>query len=229
MSQFLTELDGIEELKEVVVIGATNRPDLLDPALLRPGRLEKHLYISPPDESARKAILAVYLKDLEEFLDPDIQIDNLAKKTRFFVGADLEAMVREVKELIIDELTRNEDSSEGDKIPEGSIKITQQHFDTVLDTIKGSLDGADFERFEQKSWDLRYGKGKRDILYQAVNLVNRIEYLKGKCTISDKISRLADELRDLVYWQRKSFDTIQNRMDELRQALEVFTKKNPVL
>jgi transitional endoplasmic reticulum ATPase len=229
MSQFLTELDGIEELKEVFVIGATNRPDLLDPALLRPGRLEKHLYIPPPDEAARKAILTVYLEDLKGFLDPDIQIDNLVKKTRFFVGADLEALVREVKGLIIDELNRNEDSGKEDKIPESSIKITQQHFDTVLDTMKGSLDGADFERYEQKSWDLLYGKGKRDILYQAVNLVNQIDYLKGKFIIDDKISRSADELRDLVYWQRKSFDSIQNRTDELRQVLETFIKKNPAL
>ena len=68
LSQFLTELDGVEELKEVFVIGATNRPDLLDPALLRPGRLEKHLYISPPDEEARKAILATYLKGLDGIL-----------------------------------------------------------------------------------------------------------------------------------------------------------------
>ena len=220
MSQFLTELDGVEELKEVVVIGATNRPDLLDPALLRPGRLEKHLYISPPDEAARKAILTVYLKDLEGYLDPDIQIDKLAKKTRFFVGADLEAFVREVKALIIDELTRNEVSGEGDKPLENSIKITQQHFDTALEKIKGTLDGADFERYEQKSWDLLYAKGKRDILYKAVNLVNQIEYLKGKYTISDKISRHTDELRDLVYWQRKSFDTILKCTDELRQVLE---------
>jgi transitional endoplasmic reticulum ATPase len=227
MSQFLTELDGVEELKEVFVIGATNRPDLLDSALLRPGRLEKHLYIPPPDEAARKEILTVYFKGLEDFLDPEIQIDDLAKKTRFFVGADLEALVREVKALIVDELTTNEVSVDEDKILENSIKITQQHFDTVLDEIKGSLDGADFERYEQKSWDLLYGKSKRDILYQAVNLINQIEYLKGKYTISDEIIRRAEELRDLVYWQRKSFDTTQKCTDELRQVLEDFVKKNP--
>ena len=84
LSQFLTELDGVEELKEVFVIGATNRPDLLDPALLRP--LEKHLYIPPPDEAARRAILATYLRDLEDVLDPDIQIDELAAKTRSLSG-----------------------------------------------------------------------------------------------------------------------------------------------
>jgi transitional endoplasmic reticulum ATPase len=227
MSQFLTELDGIEELKEVFVIGATNRPDLLDPALLRPGRLEKHLYIPPPDESARSAILSVYLKDLEDFLDPEIQAGDLAKKTRFFVGADLEALVREVKAIVVDELTRDGAVGKADEISEGSLKITRRHFDTALERIKGSLDGADFERYEQKSWDLLYGKNKRDILYQAANLVNQIEYLKGKNAVSDKISRRADELRDLVYWERKSFDTLKDRSDELRQTLEAAMKRKP--
>ena len=220
LSQFLTELDGVEELKEVFVIGATNRPDLLDTALLRPGRLEKHLYIPPPDEAARKAILATYLRDLEGVLDPKVRIADLAAKTRFFVGADLEALVREVKALVIDELTQNVVSGEDDKTPEYTIKITRKHFDTALENIKGTLDGTDFERYEQKSWDLLYAKGKRDILYQAVNLVNQVEYLKGKHALGDEIVRQADELRDLVYWQRKSFETIQRRTGELRQALE---------
>ncbi len=227
MSQFLTEMDGIEELKEVFVIGATNRPDLLDHALLRPGRLEKHLYIPPPDESARKAILTVYLRDLEDFLDPDIQIDYLAKKTRFFVGADLEALVREVKALVIDGLIRNEVSDKEDKIPEGPITITKRHFDIILDTIKGSLDGADFERYEQKSWDLLYAKGKRDLLYQAVNLVNQAEYLKNKGELSPEIEKLSDNLKDLIYWQKKSFGPIQKKVAELRLALSVFLRKTP--
>ncbi len=227
LSQFLTELDGVEELKEVFVIGATNRPDLLDPALLRPGRLEKHLYISPPDEAARKAILATYLKDLEGLLDPEVHLDELAAKTRFFVGADLEALVREVKALVIDELTRDETTGECSTTPEYTIKITRRHFDTALEKVKGTLEGTDFERFEQKSWDLLYAKGKRDILYQAVNLVNQAEYLKGKYAVDGKIVKKADDLRDLVYWQRKSFDTIQKRTAELRQALEAFIRKNP--
>ncbi len=83
LSQFLTELDGVEELKEVFVVGATNRPDLLDPALLRPGRLEKHLYISPPDEEGRKAILATYLKGISDLLSPEVSIDELAANTGF--------------------------------------------------------------------------------------------------------------------------------------------------
>jgi transitional endoplasmic reticulum ATPase len=228
LSQFLTELDGVEELREVFVIGATNRPDLLDPAILRPGRLEKHLYIPPPDEVARKAILLTHLKNLKGLLDSDIDIDELVNRTRFFVGADLEALVREVKALIIDELTRSEVGSESGKALEYAINISRRHFDTALEKIKGTLDGTDFERYEQKSWDLLYTKGKRDLLYQAVNLVNQIEYLKEKHLINNKMAKHADELRDLVYWKRKSFDLIQKRTAELRQVLDDSIKKNQV-
>ncbi|MGB8819679.1 MAG: CDC48 family AAA ATPase, partial [Methanoregula sp.] len=227
LSQFLTELDGVEELKEVFVIGATNRPDLLDPALLRPGRLEKHLYIPPPDEAARKAILATYLRSLDGILDPGVDIDDLAAQTRFFVGADLEGLVREAKALVIDELTGDHGAGEDNETPDESIKITRRHFDAALEKVKGTLDGTDFERHEQKSWDLLYAKGKRDILYEAVNLVNQVEYLKGKHRLDARIVKQAEELRDLIYWQRKSFDVIRERTAELRKALEAFVRKNP--
>ena len=223
LSQFLTELDGIEELKEVFVIGATNRPDLLDAALLRPGRLEKHLYIAPPDEAARKAILATYLKGLEGILDPDVNTDELAAKTRFFVGADLEALVREAKAIVIDELT-GKGSTGGDKVPE-DIRLAAKHFEAALERVKGTLDGTDFERYEQKSWDLLYSKSKRELLYQAVGLLNEVEYLRAKHPLSQEIVQQADELRDLVFWQRRSFDAILERTKALRKALESFAGK----
>ena len=228
LSQFLTELDGIEELKEVFVIGATNRPDLLDTALLRPGRLEKHVYISPPDEAARKEILSVYCRGLEDILDPGVQLDDLAKRTRYFVGADLEALVREAKALVIDEITSNPAAEELTGTPQVGIKITSLHFDRALETVKGSLDSADFERYEQKSWDLLYSKGKREILYGAANLLNQVEYLKAKGMMDEGILKRAEELRDLVYWQRRSFATIGQSSAELRRDLRGFLKKNPV-
>ena len=70
LSQILTEMDGIEELKDVIVVAATNRPDMLDPAILRPGRLEKHIYVPAPDLKAREEILTLYLADIREILDP---------------------------------------------------------------------------------------------------------------------------------------------------------------
>ena len=79
---------------------------------------------------------------------------------------------------------------------------------------------------EQKSWDLLYAKGKREILYQAVNMVNQVEYLNGKNAVEVGIVQRAEELRNLIYWQRRSFDTIRDRTAELRQALEALVRKN---
>ena len=81
VSQILTELDGLEELKNVTVIAATNRPDMIDPALLRPGRLERHIYVPPPDEEGRKKIFEVYLRDAGALLTEDISIDDLVRQT----------------------------------------------------------------------------------------------------------------------------------------------------
>jgi transitional endoplasmic reticulum ATPase len=220
MSQFLTELDGIEELKDVFVIGATNRPDLLDPALLRPGRLEKHLFIPPPDEEARIAIIRLYLKDIEEVLDSDVEIIELAKKTPFFVGADLESLVREVKAIVIDELTRNEDR----KIE--TIKISKKHFDIVLEKMKGSLDSADFEKYEQKSWDLLYTQAKREVLFQAVNLLDQVDILKRREGVDSEIAQHYEELKDQIYWKKKSFEMIKKSTDDLRELLFHTVKKN---
>ncbi|MCK4849684.1 MAG: AAA family ATPase, partial [Candidatus Heimdallarchaeota archaeon] len=93
ISQLLTELAGIEPMRDVVIIAATNRPDMIDPALLRPGRFDRVVYIPPPDEESRKKILAIHTKSMP--LGDDVDIDRLAKETEFYVGADLEAICRE--------------------------------------------------------------------------------------------------------------------------------------
>jgi len=221
MSQFLTELDGIEELKDVFVIGATNRPDLLDPALLRPGRLEKHLFVPPPDEEARIAILGIYLKDIKENLDNDVNIIDLAEKTPFFVGADLESLVREVKAGVIDELIIN-NNQELD-----TIKISKKHFDSVLEKMKGSLDSEDFEKYEQKSWDLLFTQAKREILYNAVHLCGQIDILKKRQGADAEIIHRYEDLKDQVYWRKKSFEMIQKSTDELRELVFHQLKKTP--
>ncbi|WP_456468288.1 CDC48 family AAA ATPase, partial [Archaeoglobus sp.] len=79
VSQLLTELDGMEELKDVVVIAATNRPDMIDPALLRPGRIERHIYIPPPDKEARVEIFKIHLRGKP--LADDVNIEELAERT----------------------------------------------------------------------------------------------------------------------------------------------------
>ncbi|MCC5697206.1 AAA family ATPase, partial [Klebsiella pneumoniae] len=93
VAALLTELDGVEPLREVVVLGATNRPDLVDPALLRPGRFDRQIPVSAPDLRGRRAILGVHSKGKP--LAQDVDLDALAKRTVGFSGADLENVVNE--------------------------------------------------------------------------------------------------------------------------------------
>ncbi len=93
LNQLLAEIDGLEGLKDVTIIGATNRPDMLDPALLRPGRFDRIILVDVPDEESRREILKVHLKNTP--LEKDISIDWLVKQTEGFVGADIEALVIE--------------------------------------------------------------------------------------------------------------------------------------
>ena len=93
LSQFLTELDGLEYLQNVFVIAATNRPDLIDSAILRPGRIEKLLYIKPPNVSERKEIFSIHTKNMP--LDKQINLDVYAQQTENYTGAEIFSICRE--------------------------------------------------------------------------------------------------------------------------------------
>ena len=93
ISQLLTEMDGIITLEEVVVIAASNRPDIVDPAVLRPGRFDRLIYVPEPDEKSRLEILKLYTKDMP--LAKDVDIKNLASITKSYSGADIEGLCRE--------------------------------------------------------------------------------------------------------------------------------------
>ena len=92
VNTILAEMDGLEELQSVVVIGATNRPNLIDPALLRPGRFDELIYVPVPDQAGRRHILAIHTKDMP--IAADVDLDALAARTARFTGADLEDLVR---------------------------------------------------------------------------------------------------------------------------------------
>jgi transitional endoplasmic reticulum ATPase len=93
VAALLTELDGINPLRDVVVLGATNRPDLIDPALLRPGRLEKLVFVEPPDAAARRDILRTAGKSIP--LSADVNLDALADELDGYSAADCVALLRE--------------------------------------------------------------------------------------------------------------------------------------
>ncbi len=124
VNQLLTEMDGMQTLKGVVVIGATNRPDILDPALLRPGRFDRVLYVPPPDKSARLQIFKIHTKDMP--LDEDVNLDELAAITEGYTGADIEAVVREA-------------ALEAAREDLNAQKVAMRHFRAAIAKIKASV------------------------------------------------------------------------------------------
>ena len=126
VNQLLTEIDGIEEMENVTVIAATNRPDLIDEALLRPGRIEAKVAIGLPDKEARKQILSIRTKGMP--LADDVNIAALNAKIEGWSGADIEALCRNAGILAIREVS--------DKNEEAKLAVTARHFSEALKNIE---------------------------------------------------------------------------------------------
>ncbi|CAN5632594.1 CDC48 family AAA ATPase [soil metagenome] len=134
ISQFLTEMDGLEILTNVVVIGATNRPDIIDPALLRPGRFDRILYVPPPDRESRLQIIKIHTK--KKPLDLDVDIEVLADKTDGYTGADIASLSSAAVMLALREhITKYPDSKEAEKQTK-DLKINMQHFENAMKKIR---------------------------------------------------------------------------------------------
>ena len=133
VSQLLTELDGLEELEDVVVIATTNRRDLLDDALLRPGRFDQHIHVDAPDTAARRKIFRVHTRDRP--LADDVNLDSLAERTTGFVGADIEAVCREAAAAAVREYV------DGEQTDPAQIHLTGDHFETAIAEVERGRDG----------------------------------------------------------------------------------------
>ncbi|MDK2383859.1 MAG: AAA family ATPase, partial [Candidatus Korarchaeota archaeon] len=140
VSQMLTEIDGIQPLRDVVVIGATNRPDLVDPAVLRPGRLERLVYVGPPDLNTRFEILKVLTKEMP--LSDDVDLWKIALATERFSGADLAALVREAAMAALREDINVE-------------RVEMRHFEQALTKVKPSLTDEMLKYYEEVRKTLR--------------------------------------------------------------------------
>ncbi|HIE37422.1 TPA: AAA family ATPase, partial [Candidatus Geothermarchaeota archaeon] len=124
VNQLLSEMDGLERTKDVIVIGATNRPDILDPALLRPGRFDRIIFVPPPDFEARYQILKIHTRRMP--LAEDVDLNELARLTENYTGADIEALVIEAA------LNAARENMEIDK-------VYRRHFQDALEKVKPSL------------------------------------------------------------------------------------------
>lgn len=148
VNQLLTKIDGVEALNNVLLIGMTNRKDLLDEALLRPGRLEVQVEISLPDENGRLQILQIHTNKMKEnsFLAPDVNLQELAARTKNYSGAELEGVVKSAvsyalnRQLSLDDLTKTVD--------EESIKVTMDDFVNALHEVIPSF-GASMDDLER--------------------------------------------------------------------------------
>ena len=134
LNQMLAEMDGLEELQNVIVIGATNRPDMLDSAILRPGRFDRLLMVSPPDKAGRLDVFKIHTKNMP--LAKDVNIDKMAEQTDGYVGADIESLCREAAMLA---LRKDKNAKE----------VSKKHFEEAMRKVKASISKGDVERYRK--------------------------------------------------------------------------------
>ncbi len=154
MNQLLTSIDGLESLERVLVLAATNRPDILDEALLRTGRFDRLLYVEPPNYDGRLEILKVHTRKMPL---EDVSLIELAQRTDGFVGSDLAALCREAGLVAIRENLK-------------ATKVTMSHFDDALKLTHASVDPDSlkfYEEFARTMNRIRVVK-KRDEMVQAI-------------------------------------------------------------
>jgi transitional endoplasmic reticulum ATPase len=134
ISQLLTELDGLEILTNVIVIAATNRPDIIDPALLRPGRFDRLLYVPPPDPDSRIQIIKIHTK--KKPLDQDVKIEELAGHTDGYTGADISSLSSAAVMLALREhISKYQDPKLADKNVQ-ELRIHMRHFEEAMKNIR---------------------------------------------------------------------------------------------
>ena len=143
VNTILAEMDGLEEMQDVTILAATNRPDILDNALLRPGRLDRLLLIPPPNEKSREEIFKIHTRNMPLL---DIDIEKLAEKTGGYVGSDIESVCREAALLALREDINTD-------------KITNKHFEQALKKVKPSISKEALKTYQEM--EETYLKGTR--------------------------------------------------------------------
>jgi transitional endoplasmic reticulum ATPase len=165
INQILTEMDGMGAKKNVFIIGATNRPDIIDPAILRPGRLDQLIYIPLPDERSREAILRANMR--KSPVAADVELSYLAKMTPGFSGADLTEICQRacktaIRQCIEIERSRVKEGSvtmetdeDDDPVPE----ITRLHFEEAMRNARRSVTDNDIRKYEMFGQTLQQSRG----------------------------------------------------------------------
>ncbi|RLF24016.1 MAG: AAA family ATPase, partial [Thermoprotei archaeon] len=140
VNQLLSEMDGIAPLKNVVVIAATNRPDIIDPALLRPGRFDRIIYVPPPDERARLEIFKVHTRRMP--LGDDVDLKELARMTEGYSGADIAALCREAAIIALREAGK-------------PTSVGMKHFIKAMEIVRPSLSSEEVRKYEKMAEEFK--------------------------------------------------------------------------
>ena len=148
VNQLLTSIDGLEQLRDIVVIGATNRPDIIDSSLLRPGRFDELIFVGPPDKEARMEIFKIHTSKMP--LAKDVNIEELADLTEGYVGADIEGICREAGMMALRE---NIDAKE----------VTREHFMKAMENVHPSIDEEMLDYYMEVEKKLGKGLQRREI------------------------------------------------------------------
>ena len=159
INQLLTEMDGIQENSGVVVIAATNRPDIIDPALLRPGRFDRLILVPAPDEKARLEIFKVHTRRVP--LAGDVSLEELAKRTEGYTGADIEAVVREAAMIAMRRALQEGIIRPGMKADEirGKVKVTMKDFESALKKIGPSVSEETMDYYRKIQEQFKQSRG----------------------------------------------------------------------
>jgi transitional endoplasmic reticulum ATPase len=176
LNQLLTEMDGMSSKKTVFIIGATNRPDIIDPALLRPGRLDQLIYIPLPDDGSRRAIFRAALR--KSPVAPDVDLELLSKITAGFSGADITEICQRackyaIRESIEKDLERERraagaaaDGGAGgageamdEDAPDPVPCITRAHFEEAMKFARRSVSDADIRKYQAFAQTLQQSRG----------------------------------------------------------------------
>lgn len=147
VNQLLTEMDGLETRQQVFILAATNRPDIIDPAILRPGRLDKTLFVGLPPPADRVAILKTITKNgTKPPLDEDVNLETIANDLRCncYTGADLTALVREASLCAL----RQEITAQKNGVGAGELKVSHKHFEDAFKKVKPSISIKDQVMYE---------------------------------------------------------------------------------
>ncbi|MBS3816970.1 MAG: AAA family ATPase [Candidatus Thermoplasmatota archaeon] len=177
LSLLLSELDGMDRAEGIIMVGSTNKPDMIDPALLRPGRFDKIIYVPPPDKEERKDILKIHLKDKP--VSSGIDFDKIARKTEGFSGADLANLAKESATQ-----TMRKSLDEGG----GVEKITETEIDQVMKQMSPSITPSMKEEYERvrSKYERKMHEVKRPELERGVTLDQIPNLKEAKKTIKDE-------------------------------------------